>query len=207
MNSGYIGYSRSVRSQKAIEDYELPLSLINKSIIESFLNEYEEEFPKNELSFLQKLTVKKWNFIAKEHTERSSWHHTSNYFNKTNHYDLLTVAKKAIELKEEIDILYKENQTVKVDYSFGVMQVQIWGGSRKHPKLIGYEIVAGVIIGDWLYFKESHNKHALISRYKASANKVNWINEFDNYDGLIKKHKDFKNTKRVFNEIIKEKIK
>lgn len=55
MNSGYIGYSRSVRSQKAIEDYELPLSLINKSIIESFLNEYEEEFPKNELSFLQKL--------------------------------------------------------------------------------------------------------------------------------------------------------
>ena len=41
-NSGYVGYSRSVRSQNAIEDYEVPLSFINKSLVENFLSEYDE---------------------------------------------------------------------------------------------------------------------------------------------------------------------
>ena len=31
INSGYVGASRSVRSQEAINSYEVPISMINKS--------------------------------------------------------------------------------------------------------------------------------------------------------------------------------
>lgn len=33
MNIGYLGFSRSVRSGEAIENFEVPLSLINKKLI------------------------------------------------------------------------------------------------------------------------------------------------------------------------------
>lgn len=209
MNSGYVGYSRSLRSQSAIESYEMPLSMIKKTEIENFLSDYEEEFNENDFKFLEKLSVAKWKYVAKEHTGISSWHHTSSYFNETNHYDLLSVAEKAIELKEEIDKLYKDYQREKndVDVSFGIMEVEVWGGSRKHPKLEGYEVLAGIIIGDWLYSKTDHDKNGNTNRNKINANKVVWLKEYDNYDELIKKHRDFKNTKRVFNNLIKEKVK
>lgn len=207
MNSGYVGYSRSIRSQAAIEDYELPLSLINKSVIESFLNEHKEDYSENELLFLQKLAVIKWKFIAKEYARRSSWHHTGSHFNKTDHYDLLTVASKAIDLMKDIDHLYKDSQNVKSEHTFGVAKVQIWGGSRKFPKLVGHEVVAGVVIGNWLHYKEDHEKQATTSRYKTNANKTVMFHEFDSYDELVKEFKEFKNTKRVFNHLVKEKVK
>src|SRR5699024_1400610 len=47
MNSGYVGFSRSVRSKAAIEDFEMPLSLINKKTIRDFLI---KAHPNSELS-------------------------------------------------------------------------------------------------------------------------------------------------------------
>ena len=37
-NKGYISYKRSVRSRDAIKDYIVPLSHINKSLINRFIN-------------------------------------------------------------------------------------------------------------------------------------------------------------------------
>src|SRR5699024_3416250 len=82
MNKGYVGYSRSVRSQRAIESFEMPLSFIKKAVIMDFLEEHKEEYGESDLTFLKKLAVTKWKFIAIELTASSSWHHTSSYFNK-----------------------------------------------------------------------------------------------------------------------------
>lgn len=49
VNSGYIGASRSVRSQEAIESYEVPISMISKSLIKNFTSEHEDDFSKDEL--------------------------------------------------------------------------------------------------------------------------------------------------------------
>lgn len=206
MNSGYVGFSRSVRSKAAIEDFEMPLSLINKETIRDFLKEYQEEF-KQELVFLEKLSVEKWKYIAKEHTSPASWHHTSSYFNETDHYDLYDIANNIIQMKNEIDTLFNNYKNKDNAYKYGVMKVQIWGGSRKRPKLEGHEVVSGLVIGKWLHYKSGHQKDGSTAKYKVDANKVEWLDEYDSYDELIKEHKAFKSTKRVFNRIIKEKVK
>lgn len=206
MNSGYVGYSRSVRSQSAIENYEMPISLIKKDVIQSFLIDNKDEFNHVELQFLENLTITKWKFITREYTSPSSWHHTSGYFNQTDHYDLLHTAKKIIKLQNDIDQLYKASKEKNVSYKFGVMKVQVWAGSRKRPKLIGEEIVAGIIIGSWLYYKNEHNKCLSTNKFKIVANKVIRLDEYQSYEELIQSHKEYKHTKRVFNALIKEKV-
>lgn len=46
----------------------------------------------------------------------------------------------------------------------GEITVQVWGGTRKHPKIIGYDTKKGVVKGDFLYFDGG--------RYKITAHKV-----------------------------------
>lgn len=209
VNSGYVGARRSVRSQKAVDSFEVPISMINKSLIEDFLSEYEDDFSKADLNYLEKVSVTKWKYIAKERVTASSWHHTSSYFNKTKHYNLNAVAEKILEIKETLDeeyIAYKESQKKEgADVKYGVIKVQVWGGSRKRPKLEGYEEVAGIIIGDWLFYKNNHSVNGSISKYKTTANKVEWLKEYDSYAALTKNHEEYKNTKKVFNNLISEK--
>lgn len=207
MNKGYVGYSRSVRSQSAIEDFEMPLSLMKKAVIQDFLMEVKEDFSPEELIFLKDLSVAKWKYVAKFHANASSWHHTGQFFNETDHYDLLTVANKIIDLKYELNDLYQEHKAEKqnIDMQFGVINVEVWGGSRRSPRLLGDETVAGIVINDWLYYKLDHDKDSSTFRFKTMANKVIWFKEYDTYEDLVKHHKTYKNTKRVFNKIIKEK--
>lgn len=209
-NKGYVGDSRSVRSQEAIESYEVPISMINKALIDDFLFDYEDDFSSETLKFLKTLTVAKWKYIAKEKVPASSWHHTSAYYNQTHHYDLHTIAEEIIRVKDTLDEDYKtykqeQNRPVS-NVQFAVMKVQVWGGTRKRPKLEGYEEVTGIIIGDWLYFKENHDKRADTKKYKCIANKVESLKKYESYDDLIKQHKQYKSTKRIFNQIISEKM-
>lgn len=208
-NSGYDGYSRSIRSTEAIESFEVPLSMINKELINTFLDEYESDFTEDNFIFLKKLSVSKWKYIAKCKAYPSSWHHTSSYFNKTNHYSLYLVAEKILEYKDSIDEEYSyyiKGDNNKTTFEYGVINVEVWGGTKKHPRIIGYEEVAGIIIGDWLYFKNNHSVKCSTSKYKTTANKVRWLNRYNSYDDLILAHKKYKNTKRVFNALVKEKI-
>lgn len=116
-------------------------------------------------------------------------------------------------MKDEIDMEYKkyreklekrkERDRKKVAY--GVIKVEIWGGSRKNPEITGYDEVAGIIIGNWLYYKEEHKIDGAIRKYKTNANKVVRIKRYNSYEQLIEKKKKYKNTKVVFNRLIKEK--
>lgn len=208
-NSGYIGASRSVRSQEAIESYEVPISMINKLLVTEFLKEiiklYPETFTMEDVEYLKKVSVAKWKYIAQK-TDASSWHHTGKYYTQTDHYSLCSIAEDIIEIKDTLDHDYKQYQESQKKeakkFKYGVIKVQVWGGSRNYPKLEGYEEVAGIIIGDWLYYK---NKDGLTNKFKTTANKVEWVKEYDSYTSLTKKHQEYKNTKKVFNKLISEK--
>jgi hypothetical protein len=207
-NSGYIGASRSVRSQEAIRSYEVPLSMINKALIEDFLDK-QGDFTSEDMKFLSKTSAAKWKYVASERMSASSWHHTSSYFNKTYHYSLYSVAEKILEIKDTLDADYKKYHDSKKkevsDVKYGVIKVQVWGGSRKRPRLEGYEEVAGIIVGDWLFYRNNHFVNGSIGKYKITANKVEWLKEYDSYAELTKNHQEYKNTKKVFNSLISEK--
>lgn len=208
LNNGYVGANRSVRSQEAIDSYEVPFSMINKSLIENFLDE-QEDFTSDDLSFLNKTTVAKWKYVASEKMSASSWHHTSSYFNETYHYSLYSIAELLLKIKDTLDDDYKAYRESKKknmsDVKYGFIKVQVWGGSRKRPKLEGHEEVVGIVVGDWLYYKYNHSINGSIGRYKTIANKVEWLKEYDSYADLIKNHKEYKSTKKVFNKLILEK--
>ncbi|MFA5448849.1 MAG: hypothetical protein WC292_00185 [Clostridia bacterium] len=208
MNSGYVGASRSVRSQEAVDSYEVPMSMIKKALIEDFLDE-QDDFTSEDINFLSKVSVAKWKYVASERMSVSSWHHTSSYFNETYHYSLCSISDKLLEIKDTLDTDYKEYRDSKKkevsDVKYGVIKVQVWGGSRKRPRLEGYEEVAGIVVGDWLFYKNNHSINGCIAKFKTTANKVEWLKEYDSYADLTKNHKEYKNTKKVFNNLISEK--
>lgn len=211
VNSGYVGISRSVRSQEAIESYEVPISMINKTLVYDFLNDYEESFDKEDLDYLRTVSVGKWKYVARECTSPTSWHHTGSYFNRTNHYDLCDIATKILKMKDVLDKEYKSYKLTskltvnKGNIEYGVINVQVWGGSRKRPRIEGYEEVAGIIIGDWLFYKSNHAIKGVVNKYKTTANKVEWLKRYDSYAELVKNHKNYTGSKKVFDELIKDK--
>jgi hypothetical protein len=209
INSGYVGSSRSVRSQVAINYYEVPISMINKALIEKFLKENAEDFSIENLDYLKNVAIYKWKYVAKAKIYPTSWHHTSAYFNKTDHYELKAIAEKLVEIKDTLDQEYQAHQESQKkeasNIKYGVIKVQVWGGTKKRPKLEGYEEVAGIIIGDWLFYKNNHSIKGSVNKYKTTANKVEWLNEYGSYSELVKNHKEYKNSKQVFNKLILEK--
>lgn len=203
-NRGYVGYSRSKRSSEAIESFEMPISLISSSAISNFLT--VSGYSDTEVDLLKSIPACIWKYVAKSCTRRSSWHHTSSFYNKTDHYDLEDIANYILQNNKTIKEDYKSSKVLKKSsFAYGWINVQVWGGSRKRPKLIGTEEAVGIVLGEWLYYKEKHNKLNTLKRLKCYANKVLAFETFDTYEELIQKHKNYKNTKRVFNNIIKEK--
>ena len=218
---GYIGYSRSRRSQSAIDEGEVPLSMINKETIQLVIEELEEggicvdcENLSEAVEYIKKQPVKKWKFVA-EHKGADSWHHTSKYYNETDHYDLKSVAAYMIENTEETDSLYEEEKKLeknrkkkekieKQNYKYGVIKVEEWEKKRGYFRIAGYDEVAGIISGDWLYYKVLHEQNGYIRKYSISANKVVWIKQYDSYKELVSEHKMYNKSVKVFNKIIKK---
>lgn len=206
-NSGYVGFSRSVRSERAISDFEVPLSMIKKDLLHEFLRcndgmGLEEE----DISLLEKISVSRWRVIAKV-VGASSWHHTGKLFKETDHYSLDLVAEKMLELGvERINTIYSEYLQEKKEkeqqkkFRYGVIKVQVWGGTRKRPTIVGYDTRPGIIIGDWLYYYG----WGKISKYSTSANRVEYVNEYDTYAELVKNNKEFKGKRKELNDILRD---
>lgn len=211
MNRGYIGSSRSVRSQKAIKNFEVPLTHINRNLIEFFLEKHKDNYTEEDFVFLKKTTVTRWKYIGSEIVCPASWHHTSSYFNETDHYKLADIASELIKRKETIEIEYKEflrnrrekKEKEKNNFTYGVIRVQIWEETKKRRSrfnLIGYRNIFGIIIGDWLYYK----KGPKLSKCKINARKVEWVKKYENYSDLKRKFPKYKKTD--FDWIIQRKI-
>lgn len=182
--NGYVGSKRSVNSQYAIDNYELPLSKYTKENWLSFINEYYKDD-----NLLKSFSMDIIKFVAKEEIQASSWHHTSSFYNKTNHYDMNLVAEYIIKnhdsIKEEYKKYLEEKSKKNMNYSLVVFEYQVWGGSRKHPKLVEEKKNIGILVGAWIY--DLNNK-----KHKASANKINYIEKYDSFSNLTKKNSEFK---------------
>lgn len=84
--AGYSGYSMSNNAVEAYESGEKPISKWTKEAIFFEIKDQEPEL-KCSVEKLKKLPVK---LLKEVCLRRSSWHHTSNHFNKTDFYSLNT---------------------------------------------------------------------------------------------------------------------
>lgn len=158
---GYIGSKRSENSLNAIEDFEIPLSMLNKSKIEEFKDSLEDYGVDDIDIKVFSLNVSIWKYAAGI-VGASSWHHTGKFYNQTNHYSLYKIANYLTENIEDIKDFYsvflkkqnednlKENEKIEVGY----IEYAIWGGTCSHPKIVGYDSTLGYVDRkgktDWL---------------------------------------------------------
>ena len=155
--AGYRGFSMSNNAVDAYISGEKPFSKWTKSEI---LKEIESLDVKT-FDLFKKMKVKtlKDNFLYK-----SSWHHSSKFYNEVDFYSVDTDKIESISEKELNELLNISVKKEKEKEIIGEITVQVWGGTRKHPKIIGYDTKKGVVKGDFLYFDGG--------RYKITAHKV-----------------------------------
>lgn len=146
MNRGYVGYSMSVNANNAYKSGEMPFSKwTKKDLLDILESEYNID-----VSHLKKYKLKtlKEYFLTK-----TSWHHTSSYFNETDFYgineDMLTNIDydKLNELEADNSKKEPKKELEKVRVKYGV-----WTGTRKHPRL-DFETEYGIKCGNWIYLE------------------------------------------------------
>lgn len=185
--AGYIGRRRSNNSLRAIEHFEMPLSMINKDVLIDLKEELKSGYYEEVDDKIFDLSVSIWKYAAQE-LGSSSWHHTGKYFNQTDHYDLTSVAEYLTEHIETIKDDYRakkakekqEKESKKKVLEVGYIKYQEWGGSFRRPKLIGEEIAVG-------YIDRSGKKDWLVAynaKFDINANKVICYETFDNLKDL-----------------------
>lgn len=155
--AGYLGYSMSNNAVTAYESGEKPISKWTKADI---LDEIKSEclVLNCSESKLRNMPVKALKDMC---LRRSSWHHTSNHFNRTDFYSL-DIDKIESLTDEELDdaiILYqaeKSNKTVEPENRWECAFLE-WSGTRKHP--VAKEMIEeGTVKGDWFFRKDGSKK-------------------------------------------------
>lgn len=104
---GYIGQSRSFRSQQAIND-----------------------------GLLTKTQLKAWQKRAVDSgvVKSCEWHHTGKFYNKTEYFD----PADFLNLNPK-DFPPKSKGSKEVDNIWYVLVSAQWGGTKKHPKIVGVD--------------------------------------------------------------------
>lgn len=153
--SGYYGYSMSNNAYDCYRDHIMPLSKWTKDDVLSEIAKVD----KTKLESYRKLKL----YQLKELLSYDSWHHTSNRFNVTDFYRFDEGKFETYELSYLQGI--QKPKKVEAEAERYQATVQVWGGTRSHPRVIGTETVEGVRKGDWLITDNGQ-------RYKLSANKT-----------------------------------
>lgn len=154
-NSGYVGYSMSIRAKNAYDDGEMPISKWTKSAILEAVKEY---YGKEKADLLRKYPVK---FLKSAILYNSSWHHTSAKFNKTNFYSIndYLFEDEVENVKKELEEKYSEflekakEEDVKEEEKERkvIIQYALWGGSFSRPKFLGNEEEEAIIKGNYAF--------------------------------------------------------
>jgi hypothetical protein len=146
---------------RAYENGEKPLSKWTKGeileAIEEMVEAGEVEL-KCDLTQLGKIPTKKLKEVC---LVRTSWHHTSKHYNKTDFHsvDEWAVERLTDEKIREIVADAKAERTVKEEPSEETWECEflIWGGTRKHPKAETHTEI-GTIRGNWFYRQDGSKK-------------------------------------------------
>lgn len=163
--AGYSGWSMSNNAVAAYEDGEKPLSKWTKTDVFDAMSEQEIEL-KCSMENLRKLPAK----ILKEVClTRSSWHHTSSHYNKTDFYslDINYIEELTNEKIETLLTEYKANKRTEDKPSEEKWKCAFleWSGSRKHP--VATEVIEeGIVKGNWFYRKNGTKKKTTANGFK-----------------------------------------
>lgn len=159
-NSGYVGYSMSVRACEAYDEGEMPKSKWTKAkmieAVHSACEEFEVEYPDN-LAKLKRDEIFAHLFTC------SSWHHTSMMCNETDFYAVSEKRVKQLSEERVSEWIAKRDAKKEQDTRSGVSTSQKreyarisfteWIGSRNHRQpreQLGW----GEIVGDWCHLIE-----------------------------------------------------
>ena len=124
--NGYDGYSMSNNARDAYAHGEKPLSRWTKADV---MSEVEESRP-DLVDVLKKIPL---NTLKNELLYKSSWHHTSSMYNRTNFYSI--DESKLESLTEENIANWDTSKPVQdvVKYKGKIEYIE-WTGSKNHPK-------------------------------------------------------------------------
>ncbi|MEG2379804.1 MAG: hypothetical protein RSB77_06235 [Bacilli bacterium] len=185
IKKGYIGASRSIRSENAINERIMPISLITKDEIEMLLNDFGIENTKISLSKFKEYTKRK---------ATSEWHHTGKCFNKTTHYDLNSIFEEKND--EEIKTVINEINKIEIE--------------KKEKNIDEKYYVIKLESTEWVgnYKKYKKPVKTIYECYKDKNS--NWAYSLDNkqkFDIYANKNSVIYYTKKQINNQIKEKLK
>ena len=169
--AGYNRWSMSNNAVAAYENGEKPLSKWTKTDIFDAIKETEIEL-KCSTAKLQRLPVK---VLKDSCLRRSSWHHTSNHYNRTDFYSLDVSGVENLT-DEKIDKLLadckveKKTEEKPQEEKWRCAFLE-WSGTRKHP--VAEEMIEnGIVKGGWFYRKNGTKK-------KTTANGFEFIEKLE----------------------------
>lgn len=173
MNSGYIGYSMSVRAKEAYENGEKPLSKWTKAAILAALKEARGE------EFVNAAKGYPLAALKKVCLEWASWHHTSKHFNKTDFYQFRNELKYCVEY-DDINVFIEElncsllHVSEPADVECWEVEYDEWIGSRNHGRFKTCSDV-GVIKGKWFIGKTGKRKLATGKHFR----KIKYLGKYE----------------------------
>ena len=165
--AGYSGYSMSNNALNAYAGGERPISKWSKTDILHEIALYaSQEGLAVHTEFLRgvSLDVLKDVFLVK-----SSWHHTSLMYNKTDFYSLNEDAVSELT-EDRINTLIEQTKLKKLvktepEKELWECQYLVWSGSRTHPKATEEQAV-GEIKGNWFYLPGGGKKSVTATGFK-----------------------------------------
>ena len=169
--AGYNGFSMSNNAVSAYNMDEMPLSKWTKTAIIEAIEAATSEGELNLNCTLTNLKKAPAKVLKKLCLYRSSWHHTSSYYNETNFYSLdvdylegLTdeSLNECIEKSIAEGKANKKEEPTEEKWRCAFLE---WGGTRKHPK--AWEVVEdGIIKGNWFILSDGSKKKTTANGFR-----------------------------------------
>lgn len=165
--AGYNGFKMSNNAVAAYQSGEKPLSKWTKAdIIEAIEDAIREE----ELTLncnMEKLKKTPIQILKDMCLSYSSWHHTSNHYNKTKFYSLDINAIEELTDEKINEIIAerkveKKKEPYEEKWKCAFLE---WSGTRNHPKAT--EIIeVGIVKGDWFIRADGSKKKTTANGFR-----------------------------------------
>lgn len=165
--AGYCGYSMSNNAVQAYADGERPFSRWTKKEILEIIEDMMKTKELTLLCSMEKLRKTPAEVLKNACLSYSSWHHTSNHYNRTDFYSVSPekIARLTDELLEEkIKESKAEKEEKEKEEKWRCVFLE-WGGTRRHPKAT--EITEdGIVKGDWFIRANGQKKKTTANGFR-----------------------------------------
>ncbi len=156
--AGYFNYSMSNGAREAYQSGEKPISKWSKSEI---LAEAKQSCPEEVFPLLGKVPAS----VLRDHLlTRSSWHHTSSHYNRTDFYSVIDCSNITLE---QVTVWAQKKQQAKKPIEEFLRKAEFleWSGTRKFPKATRC-VATGIVRGNWFYLPNGLKKSITAKGFK-----------------------------------------